>query len=106
MHYFPKIIDMRKVTTRTEPHRYRLNEREKEKYNRKHSYLAPEIRNIFDTKTCTLTDIYSMGLVFDFVADEDNLVLQTIAKQTMSKPTDRPNTMQIVKSFKTGSSKS
>jgi len=106
MHYFPKIIDMGKVTTRSEPHRYRLNERQKLKYNKKYSYLAPEIRNVFDTSTCTLTDIYSMGVVVDFVADEDNLVLQTIAKRMLSvKPTDRPNTFQIVKHFKNYSSK-
>jgi len=47
-----------------------------------------------------------MGIVVDFVADEDNLVLQTIAKQMLSvKPTDRPNTFQIVKHFKNYSSK-
>jgi len=58
LRYFTKIIDMGKVTTRSEPHRYRLNERQKLKFNEKYSYLAPEIRNVFDTNTCMYLDGY------------------------------------------------
>jgi len=91
---------MGKVSTRSDPLRYRLNERQKEKYNRKHNYLAPEIRNVFDTKTSTMTDIYSMGVVFDLVGDKVNLTLQNIVKPIMSaKPTDRPNSIQIYAFF-------
>ena len=100
LRFFPKIIDMGKITTRKEPHRYRLNERQKISYNQKYKHLAPEIRNVFDTRTSIFTDIYSLGIVFDFVADDDNSVLQTILNPMISeKPENRPNIYRILKLF-------
>jgi len=68
----------------------------KKRYNEKYSYLAPELRNSFDTRTSPYTDIYSLGIVFRFLSDSVNLVLQTLSNQMLStKSTDRPNTVQI-----------
>ena len=97
---YPKMIDMGKVTTRLAPHQYRLTQKQKIKYNKRYTYLAPELRNEYNTKTSTLTDIYSLGVVFDFVAEEDNNVLQTISKQMLSStPNNRPNSLKIIRLF-------
>ena len=90
---------MGKVTTRTSSHRYRLNEKQKVRYNKYHAYLTPEIRNKYDTKTSTLTDIYSLGVVFNYVACEDSFLECISRKMVDENPNFRPNTYEILKSF-------
>ena len=51
--------------------------KQNQEYNQKYPHLASELRNTFDSLTDTWSDIYSLGLVYQHVADEGNSLLQT-----------------------------
>ena len=44
--FTPVIVDMGKATLRRSPEVYKLNEKQKESYNKKYPHLAFELRNI------------------------------------------------------------
>lgn len=96
--YYPKLIDMGKVTTRIDPYVYRLTSKQSQRYNLKYTYLAPELRNIYGSKTSSLTDIYSLGIVFEFVSGDRKDSLGYVSKlMTSETPSNRPNTLKILK---------
>ena len=88
------ILDFGKATTRKEPEIYKLTSSQRDRYNLKHPYLAHELRNIYGSKTSTETDIFSLGYIYQFVADDQNSflkelkkdMLQEIAKQRITSP--------------------
>ena len=82
----PVIVDFGKATLRKTPEIYKLNEKQRNRYNSRHLYLAFELRNVYGAKTSTATDIYSLGYIYGFVADKENALLQTLQK-VMQEPT-------------------
>lgn len=97
----PKLIDMGKTTTKREPPVYKLTLKQKERYNKLHSYLAPELRNEYGAKCSIYTDIFSLGVVFSCVADSENTLLQSlISKMSNVVPNSRPNTDQVYRILK------
>ena len=82
------------------PTRYRLSKTQQAKYNRKYPYLAFELRNVFDAKTSMRSDVYSLGYMFNFVADKDNELLQEL-QLLMQKDdvTQRISSKEVLKRF-------
>lgn len=96
----PKVIDMGKVTTKREPAVYKLTQRQKERYNKLHTYLAPELRNNFGAKCSIYSDIYSLGVMFSYVSDADNSLLQyLIARMSNPLPSSHPNTLKCTNTY-------
>ena len=96
--FVPKIIDMGKVTTKRDSPIYQLTPKQKERYNKYHSYLAPELRNNYGAKCSIYSDVYSLGVIFAYVADTDNFVLQSlIPRMKSSTPLSRLNTYEVFK---------
>ena len=59
--WIPKLMDVGKVTLKSESEVYRLSVSQTEKYNFKYPHLVYEFRNIFGAKTSFAFDIYSLG---------------------------------------------
>ena len=96
-----KIIDMGKVTLKSEPEEYKLRPEQQERYNIRYTHLAYELRNVYGSRTSYATDIYSLGRIFQFVS-ESNVFLDRLCKQMLSKnPNERPNILKIAQSFRT-----
>ena len=85
----PVIIDMGKVTLRTSPEIYKLNEKQKARYNVKYPHLAYELRNVYGAKTSMSTDIFSLGYIYKFIADKDNKLLQDLQKEMQNVDTKK-----------------
>ena len=67
-----KIIDFGKATLKSTPIVYKLNKDQQEQYNRKHRYLAHELRNSTTTVQSELTDTYSIGYMFKYIGYFEN----------------------------------
>ncbi|XP_066921273.1 uncharacterized protein [Clytia hemisphaerica] len=102
----PVIIDFGKSTLRSQPQEYRLTSEQKERYNVRYPYLAHELRNGSGLKTSTRTDIFSLGFVFNFVADKENMLLQGLQKSIQEIcPAKRITSPLILKEFQHWESK-
>ena len=98
--YCTKIIDMGMVTKKSEPKIYNLTEQQKIRYNNKYPYLAHELRNVKGSATSFSSDIYSLGYIFNFIADGLENFLMTLRSQMLDEsPSKRPNIIQIVRYF-------
>ena len=95
----PKITDFGKATHVHNPAVYSLTEKEKTIYNTKHRHLAFELRNIPNTKQCTMTDIYSLGRQIKIIGYSVNIEhLKNIGLRMMNKePCKRPNLIEVSK---------
>ena len=76
--YCAKIIDMGMVTKKSETKMYNLTEQQKIRYNNKCRYLAHELSNVKGSATSFSSDIYSLGYVFNFIADGLEKFLMTL----------------------------
>ena len=102
----PVIVDFGKATLRTQPEEYNLTDAQKEKYNVRHPYLAYELRNLPGSKTSMASDIFSLGFMFNFVAEEENALLQMLQKAMQEQlPSKRMPILSILKHFEFWSKK-
>ena len=98
--FIPIIVDFGKATLRKDPETYKLTTSQMERYNKRYPHLAHELRNRFNSKTLTATDIYSLGYLFNFVADQNNELLQDLQKCMLTEdPVKRITSPEILKHF-------
>ncbi|XP_066918689.1 uncharacterized protein [Clytia hemisphaerica] len=103
----PVIIDFGKATLRNKPEIYNLTAKQRERYNSNHPYLAYELRNLPCMKTSVSTDIFSLGYIYNFVADKDNEVLQDLQRRMQTQERARRITsVDSLKIFKHWAKKS
>lgn len=95
----PVIIDFGKATKRNDPEIYRLTDAQRIRYNIKYQYLAHELRNIPGSRTSTATDIYSLGHIYQFVADKENSLLQELQQKMQEKLSKRITSPEILRFF-------
>ena len=95
--YMPIIIDFGKAKKSGEAKKYKLTEKEKEKYSRKYKHIAPEVVWGRHPKSAA-SDIYSFGQVISLVCFyHKSLELQSIAKQCIDgTPEKRPSIVEII----------
>ena len=62
----------------------KLTESQKNRYNQRYSYLAYELRNVYESKTSTANDVFSLGFIFQFISDSDNNFLLHLLKQMIT----------------------
>ena len=89
--YMPIIIDFDKAK------KYKLTEKEKEKYSRKYKHIAPEVVWGSHPKSAA-SDIYSFSQVISLVCFyHKSLELLSIAKQCIDgTPEKRPSIVEII----------
>ncbi len=87
--FIPIIVDFGKATLRKNPEVYKLTTSQMERYNSRYPHLAYELRNKFGSKTSTATDIYSLGFMFKFVADQTNELLQRLQKRMLEEDVNK-----------------
>lgn len=68
-----KIIDFGKSTLLTNPVIYNLSCKAKASYNKKHRYLAYELRNVANCKQTEMTDTYSVGYLIKYIGYHENI---------------------------------
>ena len=83
--YCAKIIDMGMLTKNSESKIYNLTEQQKIRYNNKYPYLANELRNVTGSITSFSSDIYSLGYVFNFIADGLEKFLKALRSQMLDE---------------------
>ena len=67
-------------------------------YNNKYPYLSHKLRNVKESATSFSSDIYSLGYVFNFIADRLENFLMTLRSQILDEsPSKWPNIIQIVR---------
>ena len=98
--YYPVVVDMGKATLRSNPEVNKLTESQEERYNKKHTHLAFELRNRYGATTSFETDVYSLGVIFNFVADKENSLLGYLKSgMLLENPSKRLKTPQILRHF-------
>ena len=85
-----KVIDFGKVTLINNPYIYNLNSEQQKTYNKYHSYLAYELRNIPNTGQSVLTDTFSVGYCLKHTGyDNVDIIYDTGRRMKTQSPTDR-----------------
>ena len=99
-----KLIDFGKVTMQLAPLKYRIvpgSERQK-RYNRNHTHLAYELRNILNSKQSIKTDIYSIGHLFENYFShglKNRQFTKIIARMKSVSPDTRPDGHSVLSSL-------
>ena len=97
----PVYVDFGKATLRKSPEVYKLNDEQRERYNKHYPYIAYELRNQWGKKTSTATDIFSLGFVFQYVSTKDNVLLNRLQKLMQEKiVVNRISSPDILRQFK------
>ena len=68
-HETSKILDFGKATLSDFPITYSLDAAERELYNKKYKQIEFELRNEKQAKTGFCSDIYSLGVLVDYIAE-------------------------------------
>ena len=95
-HSIPIVIDMGKTTPRSKTLIYKLNDRQKTRYNTHHKYLAFELRNIYGAKTDTRTDTFSLGYLFENLIEGNNNLLGVLKTGMLIEDPDKILTLPYV----------
>ena len=76
-----KVIDFGKCTLISNPEVYNLSVEQREFYNKKHRYLAYELRNRPNAKQTVLTDTYSVGYLFKHLGVSQSAFLCNVGEK-------------------------
>lgn len=100
-----KIIDFGKATLKTHTYAYNLTPSQRLLYNKKHRYLAHELRNEDNVYLSELTDTYSAGYMIKYIGyyQKFNFLFDTGRKMKTQCPKERmdlSSALALLKNFK------
>ena len=81
----PILIDVEKVRSRYYPDVYKLNESQKVRYNKKYPHLAYELRNEYGAKQFVVTDVFSLGYLFETISNTKIAFLRALSRQMLEE---------------------